>query len=425
MTGGPAKYHRRNVLFLSIVEIFWGVGLSFSHARAVLPAYLADLGATNLMLGVLSAIWVLGSSVPQAFSAYFTEHLPTKKRAVMLIHFLPPLAWLALFVYNYYFVPGPGSYAAAMIFFLPVMAFYACSLGLLLPVYLSFLSRVVSEDRRGRAFGTIFSAQCIFGAWAVCCVGFLLAGRVFPKNYAFLFLLTFLAVCVGNLFFAPIKERRDVLARPRKRAGAYFRSFVVTFLRNHKLRRYVLVRLLIALNMVLVFFYVKHAKNVLPGLDAAQVRYFVVFLLIGQSSGNLVFGRLGDRVGFRAIAAAGAALMLCATGAAVALQTLAGFYLAMTAAGFYLAADWISHLNIVLRLSGEGEQTRNLGVVGLATSLPLALASLLVGLLMDRLSFAAVAIPASGLAGIGAILLLLMKMPGKKKPVQRLPRELH
>ena len=415
MTAGVERYHRRNVLFLSVVEIFWGVGLSFSHARAVLPAYLDDLGATNLLLGVLTAIWVLGSSVPQAFSAYFTEHLSSKKRAVIFFHFLPPLAWLALFVYNYYFVPGPGSYGMAIIFFLPVMAFYACSLGLLLPIYLSFLSRVVSQKKRGRAFG----------AWAVCCIGVLLAGRAFPKNYAFLFLLTFLAICAGNLFFLPIRERRDEAPRPRERPGEYFRSILRTFRRKRTLRRYILVRLLVALNMLLVFFFVKHAKSVLPGLDASQIRYFVVFLLIGQSAGNLFFGRLGDRLGFRAVAAAGAALMMGATLLAVILKTLPGFYFAMTAAGFYLAADWISHLNIVLQLSGEGEQTRAFGVVGIATSIPLAAVSLLMGFLMDVLSFTAVAITASGLAVLGVVLLLAMKMPLREAVPQHLTREPH
>ncbi len=423
MTAGIKPYYRRNILFLSIVEIFWGVGLSFSHARVVLPAYLGELGATNLFLGVLAAIWVVGSSVPQSLSAYFTEHLPAKKRAVIFFHFLPPVAWLGLFVYNYWLVTGEGSHYAARVFFVPVWLFYACSLGVLLPIYLGFLSRVTEEGKRGSAFGSIFSAQCIFGAWAICCIGFLLAGRVFPRNYAFLFLLTAIAICAGNLFFIPVREPRAEDPETRRRLGEYFRELLAVFIEKRLLRRYVFLRLLIALNMLIVFFYVKHAESEFEWLDAVHVRYFVVFLLIGQSLGNLLFGRLGDRLGFRGVAATGAAFMLCAACVSVTMKTLPAFYLVMAAAGFYLAADWISHLNIVIQLSDEGKHTRDLGLVGFMTSLPLAGVSLLMGYLIDSISFAAVAIGSSVLAVLGVVLLLAMKMPGGTAPAERLTRE--
>ena len=425
VTTGIEHYYRRNILFLSLVEIFWGIGLSFSHARVVLPAYLGELGATNLFLGVLAAIWVVGSSVPQSLSAYFTEHLPAKKRAVIFFHFLPPIAWLGLFAYNYYLVSGEGSYYSARIFFVPVWLFYACSLGVLLPIYLGFLSRVTEEGKRGRAFGSIFSAQCIFGAWAVCCIGFLLAGRAFPRNYAFLFLLTAIAISVGNFFFFPVREPRSQKSGTRRRLGEYFRELLSVFMEKRLLRKYVFVRLMIALNMLIVFFYVKHAESEFEWLDAGHVRYFVVFLLIGQSLGNLIFGRLGDRLGFRAVAAAGAAFMLCAACISVTLRSLPAFYLAMAAAGFYLAADWISHLSIVIQISDREKHTRDLGLVGFMTSLPLAGVSLLMGYLIDAVSFAAVAVGSSGIAAVGVVLRLTMKMPERTVPTERLTREPH
>jgi predicted MFS family arabinose efflux permease len=295
----------------------------------------------------------------------------------------------------------------------------------LLPIYLGFLSRVTEEKKRGSAFGSIFSAQCIFGAWAVCCIGFLLAGRVFPKNYAFLFLLTAVAICVGNLFFFPVREPRTREPGPRKRLGEYFRELHSAFREKRLLRKYVFLRLLIALNMLIVFFYVKHAESEFEWLDADHVRYFVVFLLIGQSLGNLIFGRLGDRVGFKAVAAAGAAFMLCAACISVMLRTLPAFYLAMAAAGFYLAADWISHLNIVIQLSDKGKHTRDLGLVGFMTSLPLAGVSLLMGYLIDAVSFGVVAVGSSAVAVLGAVLLLTMKMPAGEAPAERLTRQPH
>jgi MFS family permease len=398
------------------------MGLAFSHAKVVLPAYLADLKASNVIIGVMGAIFVLGTSVPQAFSAYFTEHLPSKKQAVIFFHFLPPLAWLALFIYNFHIAGGPGSYGAAMTFFLPAVAFYACSLGLLLPIYFGFFSRVILEERRGRAFGTVFSVQCVFGAAAVCCAGFLLSSIVFPRNYAILFFLSFAAICIGNLFLLGVREPRDEAAKPRKSPGEYLRSFLTIFVRKRALRNYVFVRLLVALNMLLVFFYSKYARSVEPELE---ITYLVAFLLLGQSAGNLVFGRLGDRLGFRAVAAMGAALMLCAAAVSAALASLTGFYLIMAFAGFYLAADWISHLNIVLQLSSEGEHTKDLGFVGITTSLPLAAVSLLMGYLIDTFSFGAVALAVSSLAALGVVLLFAMKMPRRGRAPGHLAREPH
>ncbi len=390
--------------------------MAFSHARAVLPAYLDDLGATNFILGVLTAVWVVGSSVPQAFAGYFTEHRPSKKGSVLFLHYLPPLAWLGLFLYNYYRVPGASTYTGTLVFFIVMMAFYSCALGVLMPVYLNFLSRVTEEKKRGSAFGTIFSAQCIFGAWAVASVGFLIAGRGFPRNYALLFLLTFAFICLGNLFFIPVREKHDAGGKARRSFAEHMKSLAMIFVKNRQLRKYIFLRLLLGLNLILVFFYVKHAKGVLPWIEPRHVRYFVVFLLIGQASGNLLFGRLADRLGFKSVAVMGAALMLGATCVAVCLQTLAGFYIAMASAGAYLAADWISHLNIVLALSGARDKTSHVGLAGLLTSLPLALASLVTGYLIDVVSFAAVALTASALAGLGALLLVvLIRMPGPQR----------
>ena len=417
------KLFKRNVLFLCIVEIFWGMGLAFSHARIVLPAYLDDLGATNLFVGILTAIWTFGSSVPQAFSAYFTEHLSRQKRAIIILHFLPPLAWLALFLYNIFFVTGPASYGSAKLFFLPIMLFYACSLGLLMPVYVNFLSKVIEEKKRGRAFGTIFSAQCVFGALAICCIGFLVAGKPFPHNYAFLFLLTFCAICIGNLFFLPVRERSDEPAVGRRGPVEYFRTFLRLFYQERKLRKYVLIRLLTALNLLLIFFLVKHAKDSVSYLGAQPVIRFVIFLLVGQAFGNLVFGRLGDRLGFRAISVVGALLMLVSVTLFSVSHSVIIFYFAMAIAGMFLASDWIAHLNIILLLSEEKSHTRHLGFVGIATSLPLALVSLLLGYMIDIASFVPVAVATSVLAGVGSLLLYTLKMPGRLQETRHLSRE--
>ena len=398
-------FRTRNVFFLGMVEIFWGIALAFSHAKAVLPAYLADLGGANAAVGALTAVWIVGGSLPQVLSGYFTEHLRARKRAVMVFHFLPAVAWLALFVFNEHFVAGPADYGDAIAFFMIAVCVYECSLGLLLPMYLDFLSRVLAPETRGQAFGTIFSTQCVFGAWAVSCVGFLLAGRPFPGNYALLFLLTFVSICAGNLFFIPVKERTDEAAAPRRRVLAYLRSFAAIWGANRLLRRYAALRVLVALNMVLAFFFTKHAKSTLDWLDITHVRHFVVFLLVGQAAGNVALGRVGDRFGFKAVALIGAGVMFGATAVCAGLGSLAGFYLVMGAAGFYLAADWISHSNFVLMVCGGENQTSSLGLVGALTSVPLACASLTLGCFMDLFSFAAVAVATSALAGAGTVLL--------------------
>ena len=60
--------HRRNVVFLSLIEVFWGVGLGLVHTQAVVPAFLDELGASATFIAAASVCWTVAFSLSQVLS---------------------------------------------------------------------------------------------------------------------------------------------------------------------------------------------------------------------------------------------------------------------------------------------------------------------------------------------------------------------
>ena len=197
------RYFLRNVFGISAVEFFWGLGLPMVLESTFLQLFLKKIGASNLAIGLIPALFFIGSSIFALMSSYVTEPLIFKRKAVILLHLVSSVSLLlfggALFFLN-------TSHFLLILFFLCYGIFCIC-IGMTLPVWLSYLVNILSAKKSvtGLAYMNIFQNM-----------GKLLSSILLLKiveTYAFskqasalIFFLVGVLFGIGALFFLFTKE---------------------------------------------------------------------------------------------------------------------------------------------------------------------------------------------------------------------------
>lgn len=194
-------YRRSNVTFMAITA---GLNVSGMMMWApVLPLIMRDLGATDLVIGVASAAWLVVSSAGQYLGGRLADRIGR----------VPVIAW-------------PGFIAAASIagcalapgwpVFVVLYAFYHLSGAIQGPVFASIVGESVPAAERGRAFGRI---EVVIGAGVV--AGPLLGSVLLP-------LVGQRAVlAISGLFFLAAALLRLAFLRETKPADTAGTSFAL------------------------------------------------------------------------------------------------------------------------------------------------------------------------------------------------------
>ena len=187
--------HLRNTFYLSVVECFWGFGMNVVSMGTILPVFLARCGADNATIALIPALSALGAGLPQSFSGLIARSGNRMRSWVLWLHVASPAplmvisAWLLLGVHS------------KVKLVLTCWGIFYGFLGLLFPVWLEYMARVLDPARRGRAFGIIFLAQTLAGICGVAFASLLLRESTSDAAYAALFFAAWISMTGGAFFF--------------------------------------------------------------------------------------------------------------------------------------------------------------------------------------------------------------------------------
>ena len=88
------RFFRRNVLIAPGVDFFWGFSMALTAIGPILAVFLQRLGASNLLIGMAPAAFLVGLTLLQLPAAHLTQRLRRKKVLFGLAHLVPCSAWL-------------------------------------------------------------------------------------------------------------------------------------------------------------------------------------------------------------------------------------------------------------------------------------------------------------------------------------------
>jgi MFS family permease len=275
------------------------IGDVFIDTEMVLTWFLAQLGASNPLIGLVSPIRFGGSFLLQMLASGYIERKPYKLPFYRNISFFRCAA-LLLFALLVALVPPENPWL--IVGFFVVLTFFSLGAGLVGIPFMDVVGKVVPPRRRGAFFGQRMFWGGLLALGGSSVVGFLLAepdGLHFPLNVSVLFVLASVFFGLTAWSWVAVEEPPSTITATRQQGlRAQFGRGVTLLRENKPYRRYVLVRLALTVAGWAGPFYVVYAQREL-GIPAAMLGFYLSARAVAGILSNLVWAKMSDRGGNR------------------------------------------------------------------------------------------------------------------------------
>jgi len=296
-------------------------GFRIFNAPTFLPAYLhlitRGMPGSDLLVGLGQSLQQLGSVVSPVIGAAQVEHRKQVLPVSMLMGTLMRVQVAAIAICAWV-LHGPVLVVAIMVFLLLLGLFQ----GAQNVAFQMLMAKVIPTRLRGRlqAFRNVAGGQVSAG------VAFLAGTYLIGKNpltggafalwrngYATTFALSAILTTLGLSMLAILmREPEPPTVRPRARTWDRMREFPALLAADRGYMFFMIAQTCATAGRIGVPFYILFARHIMP-LTGANIGLQSFVLLEGDSLSNLVWGPIGDRLGFRASFIGSMGLWIAAT----------------------------------------------------------------------------------------------------------------
>jgi len=363
------------------VHSIWGFGAAFISPVALLPVFLQELGASNVVIGLIPALQMFCMTAPQIFAAQLTGPLPVKKNVFTFVHYPSALALgvLALATWQW------GKSEPSLVVFITLVCLSVHGLGLsfAIPMWMNLVAKLLPPESLGRHFGLIFFGGGITGGIGAFLAKWLNETSEFPDGFAIGFIIACVFTGVGVTSFFFLKEPPHPEPAPKKSLIQFLKALKNDLAGKTDYIYYLSSLICSALAGMAIPFYAVSAREEF-GLGVEVGATFTLLLILSQVVGAPVAGVVGDRIGFRSLAFIPPLLSIVA-----ALLALFGghawcFYLIFIVGGLAASADSVATINLPIEFCPNTDKTSFLAVRGTVISPVQALAPILGGVMADH-----------------------------------------
>lgn len=383
-----------NILDLSFITL----GSALVSRETVMPLLVSRLTDSNIAIGAISSVFTLGLLLPQLFVANFSERLVRKKPFVMVLGGLGErLPFLLIGVAVWVFGRShPGIALAAFFFFLAASA--VCN-GIATPAWFDMIAKVIRVERRGLFSGLSHSMGAGMAALSAAGVGLILGRVSFPRNFAILFALSFVAAAISWGGLALNREPDSPSIKPRVTHREYFRRLPSLLRSDRNYRRFLVFESLIHVGaMANGFFMVGAVRRF--GVDSTWVGVYTGSLAATQALMYLVWGGIADRFGHKTVLVCGASALVLGNIVGFFAQSPFLYTVSFIGMGLFLAAEMVSRMNITLEFCKPEDRPTFIGITNTVVAPSVAIAPIIGGVIAGLLGY-------RGLIGLGAGVLLI------------------
>ncbi len=369
--------------------VFFAVGTALAEPSTALPAYVALLSDSPVLVGLMTSLLLAGEVVPQLLFSRWVEAVARKKGFLLVAVYSRALAWLVLGGLTLLWAGRAHQLLLVTLFVLLVAFAVGGSLGGV--AFVDVVGKTVRAGIRGR----FYAARQFLGGLAALGAGFLARDILtrpslsFPHNYAVLFVGAGVALAVAGLGFLGLREPPGE-ARSRPPLSAYLSDLRRLWREDRALRSLVVVENLAGLHLLLLPFYVTLAQTRLH-VGPEAVGTFIILQVVGGAVSNVAWAWLADRTGspsvLRACLALGFVLPLVAL--ALARWAPGQYALVFLLVGAAVNSRNLSFNNVLVDIAPDAVRPTYSGLVATLTA-PRLLFPLLGGLLIGAFGFAPV-----------------------------------
>lgn len=380
---------RRTFRLLSMDVIFYIIGLALIDSSTVLPAFLATLTTSPMLIGAITAIRPAGLFLPQLWTAHHLRNRRRHKGFLLKVASISRIA-IALFAVVL-FTAGPEDRTLMLLAFTAMWtAFWFSEGGAGVP-WTDLVAKTIPERLRGRLFGFTQFTGGIFALLAGLLVNRMLspAGPAYPTNYAVIVGVAAVFFTASYFSLAMVREPEGLSEEHDGGFLDYVRQVGRMLAGHAELKRFLVVQILIAFLGLATPFYILYARESL-GIGGGVVGIFLAVQTGGSILASAVVGYVSDHLGpKRALMMAIGAGILAPTLALLTGEVSVWLYgLVFLAVGAVNGSAWIGLTNYLLELAGPRERKSYIGLMNSANT-PAIFFPILGGLIAQTVSYRA------------------------------------
>ncbi len=300
------KHLRRNyVLGVANGAIFGFVDAGVAPSL-VLALFVAQLGGSNFLIGLLPAIYNGGWFLPQFLISHRLEQLPLKKGVYIFTAVIRIICWGAII----FLTPLIGAHNPPLLLVLFFIFFstYSFAAGFAGNAFMTMVGKMIPAQRRGSFFGM----RDLTGTSAGLLAGYLVSlvltpqnGWSFPYNFEILFVILFVAIVVGQAVFAFVVEPPEVTDGRTTTFREQLSAAQRLWQGNALFRRYLITRIVLALADVASPFYAIFATRRL-GAPEDTIGLYIALTTLSAMATNPLWSWASDHRGNRLLMLAAA-----------------------------------------------------------------------------------------------------------------------
>ncbi|MEJ5228695.1 MAG: MFS transporter [Pseudothermotoga sp.] len=378
------KDYRWNFVVNSIDNAFFNVGMTFASVFTIFPVFAKNLGASNIELGLISAIVNLGWGIPAIWGAKYAERSAKKLNLVLKVTILERVPYLFIAFISLYLV----SFSTKLALYLStmMMGIAVFAMGFLGPPWMSMIEKVIDARRRGTYFAVGSGLGAILGIGGSIIAKNLLANNPFPKNFAYVFFAGFIFFMLSLLFLALTREFPDDHVYDDEPVLNYARKMKQVFtdknFKNFLVERIISSFMFSSSGFMTVYLLKKLS---LPDESAA---IFTAVLLASQGLSSFLFGPVGDKKGHKLNLLVSKISYVSAILTAVLCKHVSQAYLAYALMGIVNTTNNVGSMAITLDFTSGKRKELYMGSLYFSTAPFSFVAPLICGKLIDLFGYA-------------------------------------
>jgi len=343
----------------------------------VIPAMLVEAGGNGMHIGLMTAIMLGGSSFTQLIFAPFISNYPYKKKFLLLGINARIISLLFMGIMLYFSLEG--KHIIWLIFLL--ITFFSLGGAFANISYTDILGKSVDQSTRKSFFSVkqvVAGIMLLFSA--------LLAKKVitlesFPFNYAYMFLIGFLALSIASLGFWQLKEHR-----PSKLVIKNLKHFLslikAELTHNNKLVYFLGFINTMGISITLLPFIMLYAKE-LYHTQSHDTGLFLLYKVIGSVAIGFILFALNKKFKYRYLLYGNVFLVVSVPLILLVSSGMPPFIFIFLAGGIIISMYLISLNGVLLEISGTENRALYTGIAGAGNIIP-AIFPILGGWIIER-----------------------------------------
>ncbi len=392
----------------------FGVALGFASFGTILPLFVSSMTTSALLIGLVPAIHSVGWQLPQLFTASYVSRLRKYKRSVIMntIHERVPFLGFAIVAL---LLPTIGLQAGLVITFM-LLIWQGLGGGFTANSWTSMISKIIPPETRGTFFGLQAGLANLFISGSAVAAGYLLDYLDSPFDFAACFLIASVFFALSWIALAQTREPEDTEKVIPEEKTHFWDDTKRILGKDANFNWFLTARFLSQFATMGFSFYIIYALRQF-NMDTVTAGFLTATLTISQTVANIGMGRIGDRIGHRAMLIFGAFAALLSAVLAWNAASILWFYPIFILTGLANVSIWTIGMVMTVEFGNETERPLYIGLSQTLTAPATIIAPLLGGWIVDAAGF----LPTFSISIVLSIfmigiLIFLVKDPRTHKP---------